>query len=167
MGGGQASGMFFFASNRTPEPCLSQASQQFSITLVATKKKSWDLKKFLGDKPVFHQDDQTGQAFAICFPGLANVFVLTSYLAGVSLSLWWRQQPHSVVQRRLLEGNLNKLRGTTRVQSAWVQSPLAKDQDEKTEKGEDRRQETSALLIQCQVRRQHGAADRAAMADAR
>ncbi|XP_009977865.1 PREDICTED: nuclear receptor-interacting protein 2 [Tauraco erythrolophus] len=59
-------------------------------------------------------------------------------------------QPHSVVQRRLLEGNLNKLRGETRVQSAWVPSPLAKDQDEKMEKGEDRRKETSPLLIQCQ-----------------
>ncbi|XP_033372628.1 nuclear receptor-interacting protein 2 [Parus major] len=59
-------------------------------------------------------------------------------------------QPHSVVQRRLLEGNLNKLRGEARGQSARVQSPLAKDQDEKMEKGEDRRKETSLLLIQCQ-----------------
>ncbi|KAM6093239.1 nuclear receptor-interacting protein 2 isoform 2-T4 [Theristicus caerulescens] len=63
-------------------------------------------------------------------------------------------QPHSVVQRRLLEGNLNKLRRETRVQSAWVQSPLAKDQDEKMEKGEDRRKETSSLLIQCQCQGQ-------------
>ncbi|XP_017941074.1 nuclear receptor-interacting protein 2 isoform X2 [Manacus vitellinus] len=59
-------------------------------------------------------------------------------------------QPHSVVQRRLLEGNLNKLR----VQSARVQSPLAKDQDEKMEKGENRRKETSPLLIQCQCQGQ-------------
>lgn len=64
-----------------------------------------------------------------------------------------------MVQRRLLEGNLNKLRGEARGQSARVQSPLAKDQDEKMEKGEDRRKETSPLLIQCQVRQQHGAAD--------
>ncbi|XP_054676031.1 nuclear receptor-interacting protein 2 isoform X2 [Grus americana] len=63
-------------------------------------------------------------------------------------------QPHSVVQRRLLEGNLNKLRGETRVQSARVQSPLAKDQDEKMEKGEDRRKKTSSLLIQCQCQGQ-------------
>uniref|UniRef100_A0A8C7EC39 Nuclear receptor-interacting protein 2 n=1 Tax=Nothoprocta perdicaria TaxID=30464 RepID=A0A8C7EC39_NOTPE len=68
-------------------------------------------------------------------------------------------QPHSVVQRRLVEGNLTKLRGETRVQSAWVQSPLAKDQDAKKEKGEHRRKETPHLLIQCQVRQQHGAAD--------
>ncbi|XP_009510381.1 nuclear receptor-interacting protein 2 [Phalacrocorax carbo] len=61
-------------------------------------------------------------------------------------------QPHSVVQRRLLEGNLNKLRGETRVQSAWVQSPLAKDQDENME--EYRRKETSPLLIQCQCQGQ-------------
>ncbi|NXG47833.1 NRIP2 protein, partial [Psilopogon haemacephalus] len=63
-------------------------------------------------------------------------------------------QPHSVVQRRLLEGNLNKLRGETKGQSAWVQSPLAKDQDERMERGEDRRKETSPLLIQCQCRGQ-------------
>ncbi|XP_074002122.1 nuclear receptor-interacting protein 2 [Numenius arquata] len=63
-------------------------------------------------------------------------------------------QPHSVVQRRLLEGNLNKLRGKTRVQSARVQSPLAKDQDEKMKKGEDRRKETSLLLIECQCQGQ-------------
>ncbi|XP_010078599.1 PREDICTED: nuclear receptor-interacting protein 2 [Pterocles gutturalis] len=63
-------------------------------------------------------------------------------------------QPHSVVQRRLLEDNLNKLRGETRVQSTWVQSPLAKDQDEQMENGEDRRKETSHLLIQCQCQGQ-------------
>ena len=71
-----------------------------------------------------------------------------------------------MVQRRLLEDNLNKLRGETRVQSAWVQSPLAKDQDAKMEKGEDRRKETSPLLIQCQVRQLHGAADFTVMANA-
>uniref|UniRef100_A0A803VA57 Nuclear receptor interacting protein 2 n=1 Tax=Ficedula albicollis TaxID=59894 RepID=A0A803VA57_FICAL len=63
-------------------------------------------------------------------------------------------QPHSVVQRRLLEGNLNKLRGEARGQSARVQSPLAKDQDEKVEKEEDRRKETSPLLIHCQCQGQ-------------
>ncbi|NXX46203.1 NRIP2 protein, partial [Tricholaema leucomelas] len=63
-------------------------------------------------------------------------------------------QPHSVVQRRLLEGNLNKLRGETRGQSAWVQSPLAKDRDERMEREEDRRKETSPLLIQCQCQGQ-------------
>ncbi|NXX14245.1 NRIP2 protein, partial [Podargus strigoides] len=58
-------------------------------------------------------------------------------------------QPHSVVQRRLVEGNLNKLRGESR-----VPSPLAKDQGEKMEKGEERRKETSPLLIQCQCQGQ-------------
>lgn len=81
MGGDHASGMFFFSSNCTPEMRLSQTSQRFNITLAATEKKSWDLKKFGGDKPVFHQDDQMGQAFAIYFPGLANVFVLSSTLS--------------------------------------------------------------------------------------
>ncbi|NXD86786.1 NRIP2 protein, partial [Halcyon senegalensis] len=63
-------------------------------------------------------------------------------------------QPHSVVQRRLLEGNLNKLRVKTKGQSTWVQSPLAKHRDERTEKGEDRIKEASPLLIQCQCQGQ-------------
>ncbi|NXY88875.1 NRIP2 protein, partial [Alcedo cyanopectus] len=63
-------------------------------------------------------------------------------------------QPHSVVQRRLLEGNLNKLRGKTKGQPARVQSPLAKHQDGRMEKGEDRTTEASPLLIQCQCQGQ-------------
>ncbi|KFQ22099.1 PREDICTED: nuclear receptor-interacting protein 2, partial [Merops nubicus] len=63
-------------------------------------------------------------------------------------------QPHSVVQRRLVEGNLSKLRGQPRAQSAGVQSPLAQHQEEKVKKGEDRRKETSALLIRCQCQGQ-------------
>uniref|UniRef100_A0A8C8S206 Nuclear receptor interacting protein 2 n=1 Tax=Pelusios castaneus TaxID=367368 RepID=A0A8C8S206_9SAUR len=72
-----------------------------------------------------------------------------------SLSLWWRQQPHSVVQRRLLEGNLTKLKGESKAHTTWVQSPLVKDKDDWAEKKEnDRRKETISLLIYCKCQGQ-------------
>ncbi|XP_019337707.1 nuclear receptor-interacting protein 2 isoform X2 [Alligator mississippiensis] len=58
-----------------------------------------------------------------------------------------RKQPHSVIQRRLLEGNLNRLRGENREHATWAQSPLATDKAEK--KGEDRRKEPTILLVHC------------------
>lgn len=39
------------------------------------------------------------------------------------------QQPHSIVQRRLLEGNITRLRGEARDPSARVRSPLADTKD--------------------------------------
>ncbi|XP_019371581.1 PREDICTED: nuclear receptor-interacting protein 2 isoform X2 [Gavialis gangeticus] len=58
-----------------------------------------------------------------------------------------RKQPHSVIQRRLLEGNLNRLRGESREHTTWVQSPLATDKAEN--KAEDRRKEPTVLLVHC------------------
>lgn len=39
------------------------------------------------------------------------------------------QQPHSIVQRRLLEGNITRLRGEARDLSSRVRSPLADNKD--------------------------------------
>lgn len=39
------------------------------------------------------------------------------------------KQPHSIVQRRLLEGNITRLRGEARDASARVRSPLADTKD--------------------------------------
>lgn len=39
------------------------------------------------------------------------------------------KQPHSIVQRRLLEGNITRLRGEARDPSARVRSPLADTKD--------------------------------------
>nr|XP_025040405.1 nuclear receptor-interacting protein 2 isoform X3 [Pelodiscus sinensis] len=65
------------------------------------------------------------------------------------------KQPHSVVQRRLLEGNLNKLRGESREYTTWVQSPLVKDKDNGAEKKQnDRRKEIVSLLIHCKCQGQ-------------
>lgn len=47
----------------------------------------------------------------------------------ISLSASFSQQPHSIVQRRLLEGNIPRLRGEARDPSARVRSPLADPKD--------------------------------------
>ncbi|XP_069705959.1 nuclear receptor-interacting protein 2 [Phaenicophaeus curvirostris] len=105
----------------------------------------------LRKKAILQQDRRLKQATQFVHKDSADLLPLDGLTRlGTSKDL----QPHSVVQRRLLEGNLNKLRGETRAQSVCVRSPLAKDQDEKMEKGEDRRKETSLLLIQCQCQGQ-------------
>lgn len=48
-------------------------------------------------------------------------------LSPVSVS--FLKQPHSIVQRRLLEGNITRLRGEARDASARVRSPLADTKD--------------------------------------
>ncbi|NXN96483.1 NRIP2 protein, partial [Rhinopomastus cyanomelas] len=100
----------------------------------------------LRNKAVLQQKRRLKQATQFVHKDSADLLPLDGLTRlGTSKDL----QPHSVVQRRLLEGNLSKLRGETR-----MQSPLAKDQDEKVEKREDRRKETSPLLIQCQCQGQ-------------
>nr|XP_047910417.1 nuclear receptor-interacting protein 2 isoform X3 [Anser cygnoides] len=110
-----------------------------------------DCEVELRNKAILQQKRRLKQATQFVHKDSADLLPLDGLTRlGTSKDL----QPHSVVQRRLMEGNLNKLRGETRVRSAWVQSPLAKDRDEKMEKGEDRTKETSALLIQCQCQGQ-------------
>uniref|UniRef100_A0A8C3BBD6 Nuclear receptor interacting protein 2 n=1 Tax=Cairina moschata TaxID=8855 RepID=A0A8C3BBD6_CAIMO len=105
-----------------------------------------DCEVELRNKAILQQKRRLKQATQFVHKDSADLLPLDGLTRlGTSKDL----QPHSVVQRRLMEGNLNKLRGETRVRSAWVQSPL-----------------TSALLIQCQVRQQHGAADFIVMANA-
>uniref|UniRef100_U3IWU8 Nuclear receptor interacting protein 2 n=1 Tax=Anas platyrhynchos platyrhynchos TaxID=8840 RepID=U3IWU8_ANAPP len=94
-----------------------------------------DCEVELRNKAILQQKRRLKQATQFVHKDSADLLPLDGLTRlGTSKDL----QPHSVVQRRLMEGNLNKLRGETRVRSAWVQSPL-----------------TSALLIQCQVRQQH------------
>ncbi|KAG7225569.1 hypothetical protein INR49_004975, partial [Caranx melampygus] len=52
------------------------------------------------------------------------------------------QQPHSIVQRRLLEGNITRLRGEVRDPSARVRSPLADTKDGPTD-AEERSESTA------------------------
>ncbi|MEQ2228837.1 hypothetical protein ILYODFUR_012747, partial [Ilyodon furcidens] len=52
------------------------------------------------------------------------------------------QQPHSIVQRRLLEGNITRLRGEARDSSTRVRSPLADTKDGPTD-AEERSESTA------------------------
>lgn len=52
------------------------------------------------------------------------------------------QQPHSIVQRRLLEGNITRLRGEARDPGARVRSPLADTKDGHAD-GEERSESTA------------------------
>uniref|UniRef100_A0A8C3RUJ8 Nuclear receptor-interacting protein 2 n=1 Tax=Chelydra serpentina TaxID=8475 RepID=A0A8C3RUJ8_CHESE len=104
----------------------------------------------LRDKAILQQKRRLKQATQFVHKDSADLLPLDGLKRlGTSKDL----QPHSVVQRRLLEGNLNKLRGESREYTTWVQSPLAKDKDDRAEKKEnDRREETVSLLVHCKVR---------------
>lgn len=70
------------------------------------------------------------------------LFICVS-LTDLCLRLSSPQQPHSIVQRRLLEGNITRLRGEARDPAARVRSPLADakegpaDNDERSESTAD------------------------------
>lgn len=64
-----------------------------------------------------------------------------STFSNVSLPASVSQQPHSIVQRRLLEGNIPRLRGEARDPSARVRSPLADPKDGPAD-GEERSEST-------------------------
>uniref|UniRef100_A0A8C4VKW4 Nuclear receptor interacting protein 2 n=1 Tax=Gopherus evgoodei TaxID=1825980 RepID=A0A8C4VKW4_9SAUR len=102
----------------------------------------------LRDKAILQQKRRLKQATQFVHKDSADLLPLDGLKRlGTSKDL----QPHSVVQRRLLEGNLNKLRGESREYTTWVQSPLVKDKDDRAEEN-DRRKETVSLLIHCKVR---------------
>ncbi|XP_053895744.1 nuclear receptor-interacting protein 2 isoform X1 [Malaclemys terrapin pileata] len=106
----------------------------------------------LRDKAILQQKRRLKQATQFVHKDSADLLPLDGLKRlGTSKDL----QPHSVVQRRLLEGNLNKLRGESREYTTWVQSPLVKDKDDRAEKKEnDRRKETVSLLIHCKCQGQ-------------
>uniref|UniRef100_A0A674JN33 Nuclear receptor interacting protein 2 n=1 Tax=Terrapene triunguis TaxID=2587831 RepID=A0A674JN33_9SAUR len=75
----------------------------------------------LRDKAILQQKRRLKQATQFVHKDSADLLPLDGLKRlGTSKDL----QPHSVVQRRLLEGNLNKLRGESREYTTWVQSPL-------------------------------------------
>ncbi|KYO44681.1 nuclear receptor-interacting protein 2 isoform X1 [Alligator mississippiensis] len=98
----------------------------------------------LRDKAILQQKRRLKQATQFVHKDSADLLPLDGLKRlGTSKDL----QPHSVIQRRLLEGNLNRLRGENREHATWAQSPLATDKAEK--KGEDRRKEPTILLVHC------------------
>nr|XP_057922997.1 nuclear receptor-interacting protein 2 [Doryrhamphus excisus] len=79
------------------------------------------------DKAILHQQRRLKQATQFTHKDSADLLPLDGLKRlGTSKDL----QPHSIVQRRLLEGNITRLRGEARDPGARVRSPLADTKDE-------------------------------------
>ncbi|KAE8281303.1 Nuclear receptor-interacting protein 2 [Larimichthys crocea] len=78
------------------------------------------------DKAILHQQRRLKQATQFTHKDSADLLPLDGLKRlGTSKDL----QPHSIVQRRLLEGNITRLRGEARDPSGRVRSPLADTKD--------------------------------------
>uniref|UniRef100_A0A1A8GD28 Nuclear receptor interacting protein 2 n=1 Tax=Nothobranchius korthausae TaxID=1143690 RepID=A0A1A8GD28_9TELE len=78
------------------------------------------------DKAILHQQRRLKQATQFTHKDSADLLPLDGLKRlGTSKDL----QPHSIVQRRLLEGNITRLRGEARDPSSRVRSPLADTKD--------------------------------------
>lgn len=78
------------------------------------------------DKAILHQQRRLKQATQFTHKDSADLLPLDGLKRlGTSKDL----QPHSIVQRRLLEGNITRLRGEGRDPSGRVRSPLADTKD--------------------------------------
>ncbi|KAF3705293.1 Nuclear receptor-interacting protein 2 Neuronal-interacting factor X 1 [Channa argus] len=91
------------------------------------------------DKAILHQQRRLKQATQFTHKDSADLLPLDGLKRlGTSKDL----QPHSIVQRRLLEGNITRLRGEARDPSARVRSPLADTKDGPSE-AEERSESTA------------------------
>ncbi|XP_013881291.1 nuclear receptor-interacting protein 2 [Austrofundulus limnaeus] len=91
------------------------------------------------DKAILHQQRRLKQATQFTHKDSADLLPLDGLKRlGTSKDL----QPHSIVQRRLLEGNITRLRGEARDQSTRVRSPLADSKDGPAE-AEERSESTA------------------------
>ncbi|XP_073336768.1 nuclear receptor-interacting protein 2 [Pagrus major] len=78
------------------------------------------------DKAILHQQRRLKQATQFTHKDSADLLPLDGLKRlGTSKDL----QPHSIVQRRLLEGNITRLRGEARDPTGRVRSPLADTKD--------------------------------------
>ncbi|XP_029453432.1 nuclear receptor-interacting protein 2 [Rhinatrema bivittatum] len=95
------------------------------------------------DKAILHQQRRLKQATQFVHKDSADLLPLDQLKRlGTSKDL----QPHSIVQRRLLEGNLSKLPVEKTDRPVRTQSPLVWGKEDEEE---DRRKETMSLLIPC------------------
>lgn len=91
------------------------------------------------DKAILHQQRRLKQATQFTHKDSADLLPLDGLKRlGTSKDL----QPHSIVQRRLLEGNITRLRGEARDLNARVRSPLADTKDGPTD-AEERSESTA------------------------
>ncbi|KAM4614812.1 nuclear receptor-interacting protein 2 [Polymixia lowei] len=92
------------------------------------------------DKAILHQQRRLKQATQFTHKDSADLLPLDGLKRlGTSKDL----QPHSIVQRRLLEGNIPRLRGEARDPSARVRSPLADNKDGGAGDAEERSESTA------------------------
>ncbi|XP_028305518.1 nuclear receptor-interacting protein 2 [Gouania willdenowi] len=91
------------------------------------------------DKAILHQQRRLKQATQFTHKDSADLLPLDGLKRlGTSKDL----QPHSIVQRRLLEGNITRLRGEAKDSGARVRSPLADTKDGAAE-AEERSESTA------------------------
>lgn len=106
-----------------------------SESMSETKKGELALR----DKAILHQQRRLKQATQFTHKDSADLLPLDGLKRlGTSKDL----QPHSIVQRRLLEGNITRLRGEARDATARVRSPLADTKDGPTD-AEERSESTA------------------------
>lgn len=92
------------------------------------------------DKAILHQQRRIKQATQFTHKDSADLLPLDGLKRlGTSKDL----QPHSIVQRRLLEGNIPRLKGEARDLNARVRSPLADTNDKPTPEAEERSESTA------------------------
>lgn len=92
------------------------------------------------DKAILHQQRRLKQATQFTHKDSADLLPLDGLKRlGTSKDL----QPHSIVQRRLLEGNITRLKGEARDPNARVRSPLADTNDKPTAEAEERSESTA------------------------
>uniref|UniRef100_A0A8C5D4F4 Uncharacterized protein n=1 Tax=Gouania willdenowi TaxID=441366 RepID=A0A8C5D4F4_GOUWI len=89
-------------------------------TETETERDKADLA--IRDKAILHQQRRLKQATQFTHKDSADLLPLDGLKRlGTSKDL----QPHSIVQRRLLEGNITRLRGEAKDSGARVRSPLS------------------------------------------
>ncbi|KAK7891816.1 hypothetical protein WMY93_023779 [Mugilogobius chulae] len=92
------------------------------------------------DKAILHQQRRLKQATQFTHKDSADLLPLDGLKRlGTSKDL----QPHCIVQRRLLEGNITRLKGEARDPNARVRSPLADTNDKPNPDAEERSESTA------------------------
>ncbi|XP_043943555.1 nuclear receptor-interacting protein 3-like [Protopterus annectens] len=105
-----------------------------------SKKNELDIR----DKAILHQQRRLKQATQFMHKDSADLLPLDGLKRlGTSKDL----QPHSIVQRRLLEGNIGKLQADGKDSLSRTRSPLAEENEE--EEDIDSRPNLRRLIVQC------------------
>lgn len=117
---------------------LSAQQWKTSYSKIMSEAKKGELA--IRDKAILHQQRRLKQATQFTHKDSADLLPLDGLKRlGTSKDL----QPHSIVQRRLLEGNITRLKGEARDPNARVRSPLADTTDKPAQDAEERSESTA------------------------